>query len=119
MVWLVGLPEVATSVAEPPKGVMSVLAPPVTAAALFPKLSMFPVTSDSITDTIFEPSLFPDASVMVASAVSAFSVFIEAPVATAADPPEVAVFTAEPPEVGWGVGGGVHFSSLKDRGVHL
>ncbi len=50
---------------------------------------MFPVASFSTTDTIFELSR-RDASFMAASAVSELPVFVVAPIATAAEPPEVA-----------------------------
>ncbi|KAL0194716.1 hypothetical protein M9458_008288, partial [Cirrhinus mrigala] len=51
---------------------------------------VFPVSSVPTIDTMFELSLFPDASVTAACAISELSVFIEAPVGTDAEPPEVA-----------------------------
>ncbi len=72
-------PEVATFVAEPLMAVMFTSALPKTAAALSPKLSVF-----------------PDASVTTARAASELSVFFEAP---AANPLEMATSAAEPLEV--------------------
>ncbi len=73
-------------------------APSKTSAALSPELSVFSVTFVSNTDTSFEHFLFSDASVIIANAISELSVFVVAPDATAAEPPGVAAFAAEPSE---------------------
>ncbi len=66
----------------------------VTVEKTITELRIYPVK-----ENVDEFSLFPDASVTTASAVSELSVFVETLDATAVEPPEVEASAAKPPEV--------------------